>query len=212
MKKTLRTFVAVEISEAICARATELIAALSEKGVRNRLCEASEGPFRKTVPDTFFVKWVEPCNLHLTLKFLGEVHQREIPRVCRAVELGAAEVAPFPLDVRGAGAFPNAARPRTVWLGAGEGAEQMVRLHDRVEAALAELGYREEHRRFQVHLTIGRVRGGGPGIVELGSLLEKHADFSAGKMTVERVTVFASQLTPAGPIYEVLGSARLGRS
>ncbi len=190
MKKTLRTFVAVEISEPIRARATELIAALDGTATE--------------------VKWVEPHNLHLTLKFLGEVHQREIPRVCQAVELGAAQLAPFPLDVRGAGAFPNAARPRTVWLGAGEGAEQMVRLHDRVEAALAELGYREEHRRFQVHLTIGRVRGGGMGIVELGSLLQKQADFSAGKMTVERVTVFASRLTPSGPIHEVLGSARLG--
>ncbi len=147
-------------------------------------------------------------------------------------------MAPFELEVRGAGAFPNAARPRTVWLGAGEGAEQMVLLHDRVEAALAELGYREEHRRFQVHLTIGRVRGGsekrgqapfvrstlravpangagplfsdgGMGIAELGSRLKEHADFPAGKMAVEKITVFSSNLTPAGPIYEVIGSARL---
>ena len=188
MKKTLRTFVAVEISPPIRARAGELIAALDG-----------------TAAD---VKWVEPHNLHLTLKFLGEVHQRELGEVCRAVEQGAAEVPPFDLEVRGAGAFPNAARPRTVWLGAGEGAEQMVLLHDRVEAALAELGYREEHRRFQVHLTIGRVRGG-MGIAELGSRLEQQADFPAGRMTVEKVTVFSSNLTPAGPIYEVIGSARL---
>ena len=108
------------------------------------------------------VNWVEPHNLHLTLKFLGDVHQQEIVRVCQAMARGAAEVKPFELDVRGAGAFPNAARPRTVWLGAGDGAEPMVVLHDRVEAALAKLGYREEHRRFQPHLTIGRVRGAGP--------------------------------------------------
>ena len=86
----------------------------------------------------------------------------------------------------------------------------MVVLHDRVEAALAELGYREEHRRFQTHLTIGRVRGGGPGIAELGALLQQHADFPAGRMTVGKVTVFASTLTPNGPIYEVLGTAPLG--
>ena len=103
------------------------------------------------------MNWVEPHNLHLTLKFLGEVHEREIAEVCQAVAPGAAEVEPFDLEVRGAGAFPTAARPRTVWLGAGAGAERMVVLHDRVEAALAELGYREEHRRFQTHLTIGRV-------------------------------------------------------
>ena len=117
---------------------------------------------------------------------------------------------PFELEVRGAGAFPNAARPRTVWLGAGAGAEQMVTLHDRVEDPLAELGYREEHRRFQSHLTIGRVRGGGLGIAELGKLVQQHARFLAGRMTVGKVTVFASTLTPAGPIYEVLGTAPLG--
>ena len=141
MKKTLRTFAAVEITGPIRARAEELIAALDG-----------------TTAD---VKWVEPHNLHLTLKFLGDVHQREIVAVCQAVAQGAAEVEPFEVEVRGAGAFPNAARPRTVWLGVTAGAEPMVVLHDRVEADLAELGYREEHRRFQTHLTIGRVRGAG---------------------------------------------------
>jgi 2'-5' RNA ligase len=190
MKKTLRTFVAVEITKAIRARAEELIDALDG-----------------TAAD---VNWVEPHNLHLTLKFLGEVHQQEIARVCQTMARGAAELAPFELDVRGAGAFPNAARPRTVWLGAGDGTVQMVTLHDRVEAALAKLGYREEHRRFQPHLTIGRVRGTGAGIAELGTLLQQQADFAAGRMTVGKVTLFASTLTPDGPVYDVQGTAPLG--
>lgn len=189
MKKTLRTFVAVEISKPIRARAAELIAALSG-----------------TIAD---VKWVETHNLHLTLKFLGEVHEREIAEVCHAVAQGAARVKPFELEVRGAGAFPTAARPRTVWLGAGIGADPMVVLHDRVEAALANLGYREEHRRFQTHLTIGRVRGTGPSIADLGQLVLQHADFIAGTMTVQKVTVFCSTLTSEGPVYEVVGSAQL---
>jgi RNA 2',3'-cyclic 3'-phosphodiesterase len=190
MKKTLRTFVAVEITPAIRKRAGELIAALAG-----------------TSAD---VKWVEPHNLHLTLKFLGDVHQQEIVQVCQAMARGAADVEPFELDVRGAGAFPNPARPRTVWLGAGDGGEPMVVLHDRIEAALAKLGYREEHRRFQPHLTIGRVRGVGAGIAELGALLQQHADFAAGRMTVAKVALFASTLTPNGPIYELLGTAPLG--
>jgi RNA 2',3'-cyclic 3'-phosphodiesterase len=190
MKKTFRTFVAVEISQAIRARAAELIAALGG-----------------TTAD---VKWVEPHNLHLTLKFLGEVHEREITDVCRAVQRGAAQIEPFELEVRGAGAFPTAARPRTVWLGAGEGAEQMVTLHDRVEDPLADLGYRAEHRRFQSHLTIGRVRGAGPGIADLGTLLQQNAQFTAGRMTVGKLTVFSSTLTSTGPIYEVLGTGPLG--
>jgi RNA 2',3'-cyclic 3'-phosphodiesterase len=190
MKKTLRTFVAVEISKPIRARAGELIAALSGTAAQ--------------------VNWVEPHNLHLTMKFLGEVHERDIIEVCRAVEQGAAELPPFELEVRGAGAFPTAARPRTVWLGAGEGAEQMVVLHDRVEDALAKLGYREEHRRFQPHLTIGRVRGVGMGIAELGARLQQQADFLAGRMTVDKLAVFASTLTADGPVYDLLGTARLG--
>jgi RNA 2',3'-cyclic 3'-phosphodiesterase len=190
MKKTLRTFAAVEITRAIRARAGELIAALAG-----------------TAAD---VKWVEPHNLHLTLKFLGDVHERDISEVCKALARGAAEAEPFELEVRGAGAFPHAARPRTVWLGTTVGAETMVTLHDRVETELAELGYREEHRRFQAHLTIGRVRGAGPGITELGKRLQEHGDFLAGRMTVDKVTLFASTLTPDGPIYEVLGTASLG--
>jgi 2'-5' RNA ligase len=190
MKNTLRTFVAVEISEPIRARAAELFALLGGTSAS--------------------VKWVEPHNLHLTMKFLGDVHQREIAAVCRAVAQGVGKVAPFDLEVRGVGAFPSAARPRTFWLGGAAGAEQMVLLHDRVETALAELGYRQEHRRFQTHLTIGRVRGGGPGIVELGKLIQQHADFSAGHMMVGKLSVFASTLTPAGPIYELLGTGPLG--
>jgi RNA 2',3'-cyclic 3'-phosphodiesterase len=190
MKNTLRTFAAVEITKPIRSRAEELIAALAG-----------------TAAD---VKWVEPHNLHLTLKFLGDVHQREITEVCKAIARGTAELEPFEVEVRGAGAFPNTARPRTVWLGTTTGAEPMVVLHDRVEAELAELGYREEHRRFQTHLTIGRVRGVGIGIAELGKQLQEQADFLAGRMTVDKVTLFSSTLTANGPIYEVLGTSSLG--
>jgi RNA 2',3'-cyclic 3'-phosphodiesterase len=190
MKKIFRTFVAVEITGPIRARAKELIATLAN-----------------TTAD---VKWVEPHNLHLTLKFLGNVHENDTVQLCRAVQRGAAEVEPFDIELRGAGAFPNVARPRTVWLGAGSGTEEMIALHDHIEAALAELGYREEHRRFAVHLTIGRVRGVGPSIAELGALVQQQADFPVGRLTVGKATVFTSKLTSDGPVYEVLGTAFLG--
>jgi 2'-5' RNA ligase len=192
MKKTFRTFVAVELTNPIRARAEELIASLAD-----------------TSAD---VKWVEPHNLHLTMKFLGDVHQREIGDVCQAVMHGAADVQPFELEVCGAGAFPTAARPRTIWLGAGAGTESMVALHDKIETDLAELGYREEHRRFQPHITLGRVRGEGPQIVELGEKLGRQADFVAGRMTVNRVAVFSSTLRFDGPVYERIGDFPLGKN
>jgi RNA 2',3'-cyclic 3'-phosphodiesterase len=190
MKKTLRTFAAVEITPAIRSRAVALIAALDG-----------------TAAD---VRWVEPHNLHLTLKFLGDIRQHDIVDVHRAIRRATAKLSPFEVEVRGAGAFPNAARPRTVWLGMNGGTEPMIVLHDRVEAELAELGFREERRRFQAHLTIGRVRGVGMGIAELGDRLAAQADFLAGRMTVNQVTLFSSELTSEGPIYDVLGTASLG--
>ena len=125
------------------------------------------------------------------------------------MEHAAGQIAPFELEIRGAGAFPNPARPRTIWLGAADGAQEMIALFDRLEVSLAKLGYHEEQRQFQTHLTIGRVRGGGPSIAALARLLQQHADFLAGRMTVDEVAVFSSTLTPAGPIYQRLGAAPL---
>jgi 2'-5' RNA ligase len=190
MKPTLRTFVAVEINSAVRQRTEELIEQLRSAGAD--------------------VKWVAVHNLHLTLKFLGDVVSREIPRVCEAVGRGASEVEPFELEVRGAGAFPNARRPRTLWLGVGGGSQEMVALHEKVEGPLKKLGFRPEHRRHQPHLTIGRIRRGGPGVTELGQLLEQHADYVAGRVKVSQVVVLSSQLDRGGPTYEALSRAKLG--
>jgi 2'-5' RNA ligase len=190
MKRSVRTFVAVEIGAAIRARAGELIQTLAAAGAD--------------------VKWVEPPNLHLTLQFLGEVAVAEIPRVCEAVGRGTATAAPFELEVRGAGAFPHPGRPKTIWLGAGPGQQQMIALHDAVETALGKLGFRKEHRRFEPHLTLGRVRSGGPGVATLAEVLRGQADFLAGSCHVAEVVVFSSELQPAGPLYAPLGRAALG--
>jgi RNA 2',3'-cyclic 3'-phosphodiesterase len=191
MKNTLRTFLAVELEPSIRARAGELISAL----------QTAETD----------VKWVEPDNLHLTLKFLDEVPVAEIPAVCRAVAEGAARIEPFELEILGAGAFPNAGRPRTIWLGARDGADRMGDLHRQIEKTLAALGFRKEHRLFKPHLTIGRVRhGGGRALSSLGDLLWRHAEFPAGRQNVGEVVVFSSDLRREGPVYEALGRAPLG--
>jgi 2'-5' RNA ligase len=143
------------------------------------------------------------------LQFLGEVPEEMIPAVCTAVEQGAAHVHPFDLEVGGAGAFPNSNRPRTIWIGANKGQKQMADLHDNVALELAELGFQDEDRKFQTHLTIGRTRSG-KNVVPLGQLLKQHADFNAGLMRVEKATVFSSELQHGGPIYEVLCTAKLG--
>lgn len=188
MTRMLRTFIAVETSPETHARARQLIARLSGTGAK--------------------ISWVKPDCLHLTLKFLGDVDLREIPSVCQAITRAVAEIPPFEIEVQGAGAFPSAARPRTVWLGVGRGSEEMIALHDAVDQALGGVGYRREQRRFRPHLTVGRVRGGRD-LDALAELLAQHAEFTGGVTSVDEVVVMSSELTPDGPNYEPLAVSPL---
>lgn len=187
--KPVRTFVAVELTPEIRGRAKQLIARL-----------------RRIVAD---VRWVGPEDLHLTLKFLGEVDVLEIPRVCAAVAATVDEFSPFEMEIVGAGAFPDLVRPRTIWLGVGQGAEEMVDLHQRLQAALAPLGFREEGRRFRPHVTLGRVRDSAED-ARFTQAFAEHEDFSAGGMVVGDLTVFSSELSRQGSKYEVIGHADFG--
>lgn len=186
----MRTFVAVEIAESVRRRAAELVELL-------RAARAD-------------VKWVEPHNMHLTLKFLDEVPLEAIAGVSEAVQQAVASVEPLVFETRGAGAFPSIGRPRTIWLGAGEGEDALVALQSAVDRALRKLGFPKESRRYEPHLTLGRVRGGGPAVVELARLLRGQIEFDAGRSTIDQVVVFASHLSPQGPTYEALSRVPLG--
>jgi 2'-5' RNA ligase len=193
MPKPLRTFVAVESSPSVCDRACDAI---------NKLSATSAS-----------VRWVGREQMHWTLAFLGDVRLDDVSDVCRAVQRGAEQVDEFKLLVQGIGAFPNTERPRTIWLGAGQNSDQMVSLHDAIEAELEKLGFRGERRKYTPHLTLGRVRHSEPrDIAELGELIQQHATFDAGQMAVDEVVVFASRLTPSGSTYEELGRSALAGS
>ncbi len=187
--KKIRTFVGVELPPDIRQRATELVKKL----------QATEAT----------VRWVESHNLHLTLKFLGDVAMDESAEICDVVQAAVEELPPFDIELFGAGAFPTGDRPRTVWLGVGQGTEQMVELHDQVEQSLLPLGFRKEGRRFRPHITLGRVRHSPEQIAELGQLLQAFTEFSGGIMQVNEVTVFSCQLERTGPTYEPLGHVEL---
>jgi 2'-5' RNA ligase len=154
------------------------------------------------------VKWVAPENLHWTLQFLGDVGELEIPSVCMAVSNAVRDLDSFDLEARGAGAFPAADRPRTLWLGAGTGAQAMVALHASIQKHLDRLGYRGENRRFVPHITLGRAGRKSPPrplVRELAGL----AEYDGGSMLVDEATVYASRLGRDGPSYEVLARAPL---
>jgi 2'-5' RNA ligase len=186
----LRTFIAIDVGKGLRARLASL---------QDTLARSAEG-----------VKWVEEENLHLTLLFLGEVDFRDVPRVCQAVEAVTARRAAFPMKVAGVGAFPNLRRPRTLWVGVEVGAAEVTALHDELEGPLLELGcYRREDRPYTPHITVGRLKGDRHG-EQLGEALARREDWQAGETTVNEVQILSSELKPQGPIYTVLGRAKLG--
>jgi RNA 2',3'-cyclic 3'-phosphodiesterase len=155
------------------------------------------------------VKWVEPANLHMTLLFLGEVEDRDLAGICRATAEVAAQLIPFTLTLAGVGCFPNLRRPRVLWVGVGEGREAVCAMHAALESPLLELGcYRREARPFTPHLTLGRVNSeaGNDALVEA---LRENAAWHGGETTIHEILVMSSELLRTGPLYTVLGRARL---
>jgi 2'-5' RNA ligase len=188
----IRTFIGVDIG----------------KDVRSR-CVAMQETLSRAGAD---VKWVEAENLHVTLLFLGEVDDREVADVCRAVALVAGRHESFSLSVAGVGCFPNPRRPRVVWAGIGEGTEELVAIHDALEPPLMELGcYRREERQYTPHLTLGRVQGEQQ-TESLAAALARKADWQAGSLEVRELLIFSSQLMREGPVYSILGRGKLRRA
>jgi len=185
----LRTFLAIELDPEVRAQLVVLQQLLA-----------------KAAPD---VKWVEQENLHLTLLFLGEVDERELLAICRAAQGAVAEIPSFNLTIEHAGCFPNARRPRTLWVGVGTGAQEVIAVHDALEGPLLELGcYRREERQYTPHVTLGRVKSDRPADA-LAAALQKHQAWNAGESRVREVHIMSSQLTPKGPIYTIIGRAKL---
>lgn len=190
MSRTVRSFVAVEVTAEIRTRTQKLIQRL------------------QSVPAK--VKWVEPENLHLTLKFLGDVEIEQTAAICTALRRAVATLEPFEVELAGVGAFPDVRRPRTVWIGVTRGEEALITLHGTLEDELAELGFRPENRRFRGHLTCGRVRSLARDNGQLATRLEENKDFYGGILIVDEILLISSELNADGPRYYPLGRAVLG--
>jgi 2'-5' RNA ligase len=185
----IRTFLAVEVPAGLQQKAAAVVRAL--------------GTGQEAI------RWVDPQNIHVTVKFLGDVEDAEIYEVCRVTAEAIADLQPFRVACRGVGAFPNPQRARTVWLGIDDSAGNFEQLHRRVDDALARLRYPREVRRFQPHLTLGRVRHGKRPAADLTARIREQADVELGEIDVDELTVFSSELTPDGPVYTALSHAPL---
>jgi 2'-5' RNA ligase len=154
------------------------------------------------------VKWVAPDNVHLTLKFLGNIEERRLPEIYAACERAVAEAEPIELDVCAMGCFPNMNRPRVVWVGIEKGAEALHQLQRRLEDELDKIGFPREDRKFKAHLTIGRVKKQ-KGISRLCQLIEEEREIALGSMRAEKISVMKSKTLPTGPIYTELRTVPL---
>jgi RNA 2',3'-cyclic 3'-phosphodiesterase len=157
------------------------------------------------------VNWVAQGQMHLTLKFLGNVADGDIPDICRVLGEAAAEVEPFEIICRGLGGFPSSAEARTLWIGIEQGNDELRALQAAIDAALhKKLDFAKEQRGFTPHLTIGRVKGGTEeGMAALAGKLAEHAHYDADLSVVEEVILFASFLGRSGPRYEALAHCPL---
>jgi len=153
------------------------------------------------------VKWVNPNNMHLTLKFLGETKDAQVVEVCNITGDIASRHEKFDIDVEAVGCFGGRSA-RVLWVGAGHDCSELLELQQDLEQQLAEAGWAKESRKFSAHLTLCRIRNSKAGF-KLAQLTEEYKDFKLGTISADAVSVYQSELTPKGPIYTVLGKYEL---
>ncbi len=158
------------------------------------------------------VRWLDPDSIHLTMKFLGDVSPAKLDAVRSTAHQLSAASETMRLELGDFGVFPNMDRPRVLWIGVREGTGRLQRLKTELERGMEELGFEPERRDFTPHLTVGRVqRDIDRGLQkELGGALHRVQVDDLGQTNVEELTLFKSDLQPAGAVYTVLDRFRLG--
>ena len=187
----MRVFIAIDIDEVI-------------KKALGRLQDELRGKADIKKSDA---KWVNPENIHLTLKFLGEIKDEQAVDVCNITGDVAGGHEGFELDIESVGHFGSKSA-RVLWIGTGQNCAKLLELQEDLEQQLDLAGWPKETRKFSGHLTLCRIRNPRAG-VKLAQLAKEYEDFMLETMVVDSVSVYQSQLMPQGPVYTVLGKYKL---
>ncbi|MEM3699515.1 MAG: RNA 2',3'-cyclic phosphodiesterase [Candidatus Bathyarchaeia archaeon] len=178
----IRSFIAFDIeSESIIKRITE-----------------AQSMIVKTGAD---LKLVEPKNIHITVRFLGNITMPMAEKIHE--EMKKVQFAPFDVKIQGVGAFPNLRYPRVIWAGITQGADQLRSIFNQLEPRLRSLGFAPDPKGFSPHLTIARIKSG-RNKAELAKCLISNANYEFGVVRAECLRLKRSDLTPRGPIYSTL--------
>ncbi len=156
------------------------------------------------------VKWVDPKNIHLTLRFLGEVEATSLPLLKKAISDITVRHKRVKSTINTVGAFPNLKRPRVIWCGIASSVDELKAIADEIETELVSLGFAKEEKPFKAHLTIGRVKeGANP--TQLAEYVSQYK-ITPIPVSFDRIVLFKSTLTQTGPIYEQLHTSELGKT
>ena len=181
----MRAFIAIEMPPVVTGELKGLQKRLQQSGVKAR--------------------WVRPENIHLTLKFMGDIDPLKVETVSGAMRVAAGRFAPFELSVRGLGVFPQLKRARVLWAGLGGAVSDLIELQQELDAALENCGFEPEKRTFRGHLTLARFRQR-VDPTGLQKALQDAGRVDTAKWTASSLVLFQSTLTPSGPIYAQLAS------
>jgi 2'-5' RNA ligase len=192
MANTIRTFIAVEISENI----QDELGLIIENFQRERITG---------------IRWVSPRNIHITLRFLGDIKFDTVPALQAMIKESTQQFHPFDLYLDQAGAFPNLKNPRVIWVGI-KRSEKLLDIQKIIESGCVKLGFPSENKRFSAHLTLGRVKKNldEPSITRLIQQLQAVETKHIPPAHIEAAHLFKSDLKPGGSVYTSLFNAKLG--
>lgn len=155
-------------------------------------------------------KWIKPENIHLTVIFMGNVNEEDIPHIIPAIDNVASQYMTFDISLGGMGLFPDIRRPRVIWLGLSGDIEGLASLRDNLQMPLKSFGIKQEKRVFKPHLTLGRFRKPVKEQAILKSVIDDYSSISGPSGKLDELVLFKSELKPGGAVYTRLHSWPLG--
>jgi 2'-5' RNA ligase len=188
MPESIRTFVAVEFPEKIISWIGSIQENLRSYGLG--------------------IRWVPPGNIHLTLKFLGDIKESDVESVGRAMFASTRRFAPLSITAKGIGAFPSFKRPRVIWIGVCGPIHDLIALQRTLDDNLNAIGFPKEKRPFKGHLTLGRVKDRIDPKILLNAV-QAFSGFESEPFVIDKLVLFKSDLKPSGAVYSKLMEADL---
>ena len=156
------------------------------------------------------IKWIPLMNIHLTVVFLGNIKEEDIPAMGKRIQESCQRTAHFHISLDNMGCFPNKRNPRVLWLGLKGEIERMSFFRDELQNQLIPFGITPEKRPFKPHLTLGRFKKPDKrNAFKIGKLIESYQDVNDSEQILPELVQFRSDLKPSGAVYTRIGSWKL---